>query len=136
MSPPAGFMGCVAVESPYAQRAPFTVDDHVRYARLCMADALNRGEAPFLSHLLYTQCLQDTVPDQRAKGMAAGLALSQKLDFAAAYIDLGVSSGMAAAFAHYREIGFRCELRRLFTPQIGEALRAGRMTLKKAGELQ
>ena len=125
----------VAVESPYASRAPFDVDDHVHYARLAMVDSIRRGEAPFLSHLLYTQCLDDTVPEQRAKGLAAGIALSEKLDFAAVYYDLGISPGMAKAVGHYRLIGKRCELRRLFSPQLGASLRAGKITLQQVEKL-
>jgi hypothetical protein len=124
-----GIVLTVAVESPYAPRSPFSLEEHVLYARLAMADSLRRGEAPFLSHLLYTQCLEDTVPEERAKGTAAGIALSEKLDFAAVYYDLGISPGMAKAIGHYRLIGKRCELRRLFSPKLGAALRAGTITL-------
>jgi hypothetical protein len=127
-------MQTVAIESPYAARAPFSVDDHAYYARLAMADSLNRGEAPFLSHLLYTQVLKDTVPDQRAKGMAAGIALSLRLDFAAVYADLGITGGMLSAISRYREEGFPLDLRRLFSLRTGMALRAGAITIGTAVE--
>lgn len=62
----------VIVESPYAG----DVDANVTYARRALRDCLERGEAPIASHLLYTQpgVLDDTVPEQRALGIAAGLA--------------------------------------------------------------
>lgn len=41
----------VVVESPFAG----DIQKNIEYARKCMADCLKRGEAPFASHLLYTQ---------------------------------------------------------------------------------
>ena len=66
-------MRLVIVESPYAG----DVEENVRYARACLADCLARGEAPFASHLLYTQpgVLDDDVPGERALGIAAGFAV-------------------------------------------------------------
>lgn len=54
----------VLLESPYAGN----VELNVTYARACMRDCLKRGEAPFASHLLYTQpgVLDDLVPNERA----------------------------------------------------------------------
>jgi hypothetical protein len=129
-------MKTIAIESPYAAREPFTVADHVHYAEMAMYDCLLRGEAPFASHLLYPRALADLEPSQRTRGIEAGIAVSLRLDGAAAYIDLGISSGMAMALGRYRQEGVRCELRRLFTPRLGEALRAGRRTLKEAIGLQ
>lgn len=53
-------MRMVIVESPYAG----DIERNVAYARACIADCLKRGEAPFASHLLYTQpgVLDDGVP--------------------------------------------------------------------------
>lgn len=58
----------VLIESPYAG----DVARNERYARACLADSLARGEAPFASHLLYTQpgVLDDTNPHEHAAGMA------------------------------------------------------------------
>ncbi len=69
-------MRLVILESPFAATEKHTVADHERYARACMRDCLERGEAPFASHLLYTQpgVLDDTKPDERALGMKAGFA--------------------------------------------------------------
>lgn len=39
-----------------------------------MLDALDRGEAPYASHLLYTQMLDDTIPAERELGIKAGFA--------------------------------------------------------------
>jgi hypothetical protein len=87
----------VIIESPFAPAAGRTVEDHLRYARAAMRDSLHRGEAPYASHLLYTQpgVLDDTVPEERAQGIEAGLAWGQVADLVAVYTDLGISKGMA-----------------------------------------
>ena len=61
----------VILESPYAGN----VELNERYARACMADCLRRGEAPYASHLLYTQpgVLDDLVPEQREIGIRVAL---------------------------------------------------------------
>jgi hypothetical protein len=62
----------VILESPYAG----DVEANMRYARAAMRDSLMRGEAPFASHLLYTQegVLLDSVPEERTLGIEAGFA--------------------------------------------------------------
>ncbi len=47
-------MEAVILESPYGG-TPEEVERNVKYARACLRDCLLRGEAPFASHLLYTQ---------------------------------------------------------------------------------
>lgn len=84
------------IESPYAG----DIDRNVRYARACMADSLKRGEAPLASHLLYTQpgILDDSIAEERALGIAAGLAWLKVADRHVFYTDLGWSSGMREAW--------------------------------------
>jgi hypothetical protein len=48
----------VIIESPYAGDP----DGNLAYARAALADSLARGEAPFASHLLYPQVLDDMIP--------------------------------------------------------------------------
>lgn len=85
-------MKLVVVESPYAGK----LIRNVRYARACMADSLSRGEAPFASHLLYTQphILNDDDPDERQQGIDAGFAWGENAELVAFYVDLGWSEGM------------------------------------------
>jgi hypothetical protein len=85
-------MKLVVVESPYAG----DVERNLRYARAALADCLRRGEAPFASHLLYTQpgVLDDDVPGERTLGIEAGLAWGERADLVAVYVDLGWSTGM------------------------------------------
>jgi hypothetical protein len=83
----------VIIESPYAG----DVEKNVAYAKKCMLDSLDRGEAPFLSHLLYTQVLDDNIPEQRNQGIYAGLAWRFAADKHVFYIDYGKSEGMLKA---------------------------------------
>lgn len=85
----------VIVESPYAG----DVEANVEYARACLWDCLQRGEAPYASHLLYTQVgvLNDEDPDERMRGMKAGWAWRAAADAVVVYMDRGVSSGMLSA---------------------------------------
>jgi hypothetical protein len=85
----------VIIESPYAG-TPEEIKRNIRYARACMVDCLRRGDAPFASHLLFTQpgILRDDVPSERRRGIEAGLAWGAAADATLAYLDLGVSSGM------------------------------------------
>lgn len=61
-----------------------------------MRDCLMRGEAPFASHLLYTQIgiLDDNDPAERERGIAAGLCWGPLADKTVAYDDFGISAGM------------------------------------------
>ena len=80
----------VIVESPYKG----DVESNEKYARRCMFDSLNRGEAPFLSHALYTQCLDDTLKEERKLGMEAGWEWIRSSDYTVVYVDYGISDGM------------------------------------------
>lgn len=100
-------MRCVILESPYKARSEKQLEMHLYYARLAMKDCLNRGEAPFASHLLYTQAdiLDDTLQEERAQGMSAGFAWGKFADSAVIYTDLGLTSGMEDAIELYGTLG-------------------------------
>ena len=95
----------VIVESPFAGKTPADCERNVRYARACLHDCLQRGEAPLASHLLYTQegVLDDTVPHERELGIQAGLAWGAHADATVVYTDLGISCGMEYGIAHAHE---------------------------------
>jgi hypothetical protein len=80
----------VIIESPFAG----TREANIRYARRAMLDSLRRGEAPFASHLLYPQVLEDSLPDERELGMLAGFKFYSVASLCAVYNDMGVSPGM------------------------------------------
>ncbi len=101
----------VIVESPFAG----DIDTNLRYAREAMRDCFERGETPFASHLLYTQpgVLDDTLPEERLKGISAGYifwAYARKIVF---YTDLGFSPGMLAAYNRCAVMGWDYEQRSL-----------------------
>jgi len=85
-------MKLAILESPFAG----DVAENLRYARAALRDSLLRGEAPIASHLLYTQdgVLDDALPDERRRGIDAGLAWLARADATVVYNDLGISSGM------------------------------------------
>lgn len=101
-------MQLVIIESPFAGNTEFNVN----YARRCMLDCLQRGEAPYASHLLLTQVLDDTDPAQRKLGIEAGLLWGSKADKTVAYVDYGVSEGMMQgihrAIMEKRPVEYRC----------------------------
>lgn len=106
-------MRLVIIESPYAG----DVARNVAYAKAAVRDCLERGEAPYASHLFFTQSdlLDDAVPAQRALGIEAGLAWGATADATVVYTDLGVSSGMKIGIERARAHGRPVELRTLRT---------------------
>jgi len=101
----------VIIESPYAGN----VELNLRYLRAAMRDCLDRGEAPFASHGLYTQdgVLDDNIPAQRDLGIAAGFAWRIVADATVVYTDLGITIGMEFGIAHADECGRAVEYRTL-----------------------
>lgn len=104
-------MKLVIVESPFAGE----VELNQTYARAAMADCLARNEAPYASHLLYTQpgVLDDLKPEERSLGIEAGLAWGKKADATVVYVDRGMSNGMKAGIARAEAEGRTVELRSL-----------------------
>lgn len=109
-------MKLVVIESPYAASETRSVDQHVAYARACMRDCLQRGEAPIASHLLYTQpgVLDDLIPAERTQGIQAGLAWAARAELTVAYVDFGYSPGMTMAVTRSLADGRPVEERRLY----------------------
>lgn len=107
-------MKLVIIESPYAGK-PREIKRNVDYARAAMADCLRRGEAPYASHLLYTQpgVLDDAIPVDRTLGIDAGLAWGKHADVTVVYYDRGVSSGMRQGIARAEAEGRPVEWRTL-----------------------
>lgn len=84
------------------------------YAQDCMMDSIKRGESPMASHLLYTQCLDDAVPEERKLGIEAGHKFIDVCDFMVVYIDHGISEGMKQGIAKAKKLGKRIEYRRIY----------------------
>ena len=111
MSVPKRAAVVVVVESPYAGDVP----GNVEYARAAVRDCILRGEAPFASHLLYTQpgVLRDDVPEERELGIEAGFAFRASATRTVVYTDRGVTRGMTAGVAHSKAAGCPVEYRSL-----------------------
>lgn len=76
--------------------SPFKGDisANVEYGWRCVIDSMKRGEAPWASHLFYTQIMEDSDPAQRSLGFACEFAWLKAADLIAVYVDRGLSSGM------------------------------------------
>ena len=99
----------VLLESPYAG----DIETNLTYARKCMHDCFKRGEAPYASHLLYTQegVLNDNIPEDRMLGIEAGLLWGSKADKTVVYTDFGISKGMEYGIQNAIKAGRQIEYR-------------------------
>lgn len=100
----------VSIESPFAG----DTERNIIYAQRAMKDSIERGEAPFVSHLLYPQVLDDDHIIEREMGFQISQAWLEWADEIIFYDDYGISPGMQRAldFAFdmeikisYRQIG-------------------------------
>jgi hypothetical protein len=101
----------VILESPYSGEVEANLD----FARRCVWDSLARGEAPFASHLFYTQpsILCDALDAERDWGIAAGEAWRAVAQATVVYVDRGISRGMRLGIRTARRLGIRVEFRTL-----------------------
>lgn len=102
----------VIIESPYKG----DIERNVTYARACAYDCIKRDEAPFASHLFYTQpgILDDDMPEERMKGIRAGQVWGEVADLIAVYVDYGITEGMKLSIEYYKRLGIPIEERRLY----------------------
>jgi hypothetical protein len=105
----------VIVESPYAGKTDEEIARNEAFARAAMADCFRRGEAPYASHLLYTQpgVLRDGVPEERRLGIAAGFVWRDVADATVVYTNLGVTDGMRQGIEDAEAKGRPVEYRHL-----------------------
>lgn len=99
----------VVLESPYSGDVALNMN----YLRAAMLDCLMRGDAPFASHLLYTQVLDDRIPKDRRLGMEAGFAWGEVAEACVVYTDLGISPGMREGINRAEQLGIPVEQRTL-----------------------
>lgn len=104
----------VVIESPFSAPSRSEEGLHILYAREALRDSIGRGEAPIASHLLYTQVLKDSEPDERELGMVAGFAWGSRAELVAVYADLGISRGMRRGMQTYIDAGIALEMRYLW----------------------
>lgn len=80
----------VIILSPYKG----DIEANIQYAWECVIDSLRRHEAPFASHLFYTEVMNDTDPAQRSLGFQCEEAWLRGSELVAVYTDRGLSPGM------------------------------------------
>lgn len=116
-------MRLVILESPFAG----DVNANIAYARACVRDSLQRGEAPIASHLLYTQpgILDADIPAERQRGIDAGLAWRAVAEASVVYVDRGVSAGMRHGIAAARQARVPVYYRSIEGRDVPVILRAG-----------
>jgi hypothetical protein len=103
----------VVIESPLSPSNGRTFEENIKYARLCAVDCLRRKEAPYASHLLMTQFLDDASPEERKLGMQVGFIWGACGEAAVVYEDLGISSGMKMGIELHMKNGIPLEYRYL-----------------------
>lgn len=106
-------MKLVILESPFAAPDEVGIQRNIKFARACVKDSLDRGEAPMASHLLFTQrgILDDTIPEERRLGIEAGLSWGRVAEATIVYVNYGVSPGMKQGIDRARAEGRPVELR-------------------------
>lgn len=101
----------VILESPFAAPTWWGRAANRRYARACLLDSLQRGEAPIASHLLYPHVLDDNDATEWSLGIMSGFAWGSVADAIVVYEDRGISPGMRAginrALQNQRVVEFR-----------------------------
>lgn len=101
----------VVIESPYAANSIEESRRNADYLRKAMRHSIFHGEAPFASHMIYTQVLDDKIAGERATGIEMGFAWGENADLIAIYTDLGITDGMRRGIAHYESLGIPIEYR-------------------------
>jgi hypothetical protein len=107
----------VIIESPFAASTKEEKRDNIKYAQECMLDSLKRGEAPFVSHLLYTQVLNDDDKEERKMGISAGFAWQNSADAVVVYLDKGLTAGMKLAIELTSMTRIKIEYRSLYNQE-------------------
>lgn len=101
----------VIIESPFGtnpdgSRADIpTVDRNIEYAQRAMLWCLRKGWAPYGSHLLYPQCLNDATPAERELGITAGFAWGKVAQMVIVFGDYGITPGMLRGIKRAEEDG-------------------------------
>lgn len=106
----------VVIESPFRGSGdPAELMPNILYARALLRDSVLRGEAPYMSHLLFPGALDDANKDERAAGITAGIAWGLRSKRVVVGTDRGVSSGMEIGLDRYRQAGLSVVSRSLGT---------------------
>lgn len=97
----------VVVETPFRGDR----ERNLAYLKGALKDCIKRGEAPFASHAIYTQVLDDNDPTEREIGISLGFNWMMQADFVAVYTDLGITEGMRRGIEQAQKLGLAVEYR-------------------------
>lgn len=103
----------VIIESPYRSNDAHSTEQHRKYLLHAIRDSIDRGEAPFASHLLIPEILNDDDIYERSVGIRCGYAWGDCAEMVAVYQDFGLSHGMRLAVDRYQSLRLPIEWRRL-----------------------
>ena len=109
-------MELVIIESPWKANSAAIQLRNRLYAIKAMQDSIQRKEAPYASHLLYTQFLTEEIEHERNLGIEMGLLWAQKAEKTVVYDDLGITSGMTFGIRRAIKEGRPVEFRSLEKP--------------------
>jgi hypothetical protein len=121
----------VVVETPFRATQYYSQEQHRLYLLHALADSYKRGEAPFASHHLATEVLNDDDDYERSLGIRCGKAWGKYADIIAVYSDLSCSDGMKDAIAYYRSLSKPIEWRKLPDKVVASIKQFGEFTLEE-----
>jgi hypothetical protein len=103
---------CIVL-SPYSGTTT-EASQYARYRDECLEELLRAGYAPFASHAIYPQVLDDSNPEERELGMKAGCAVYAAMLPCPVFVgdDHGISTGMAQEIAWFESRDCRTVLYR------------------------
>lgn len=91
--------------SPHRGATKEEVEKHIKYARKLTRAVLLHGFGAIAPHLYMTNCLDDSKPEERKRGLAASLEILKKCDVVYVGQKFGISEGMAAEIKEAEKLG-------------------------------
>lgn len=102
-------MKLIYICSPYRVTDAETLRRNVEYAKGLTRTILLRGDCPVTPHLYMTQCLDESIEEERKIGLAAGTEILRRCDAVVVGMKYGISEGMAAEIRCAEENGIFIE---------------------------
>ena len=102
-------MKLVYICSPYRATDAETLQRNIEYAKTLTRAALLRGECPVTTHIYMTQCVDESIGEERKIGLAAGTEILRRCDLVIVGMKYGISEGMAAEIQCAKDRGILIE---------------------------
>lgn len=87
-------MKLIYICSPYRANDDAVLQRNIEYARELTRGVLLQGSIPVATHLYMTQCMDESIEEERNIGLAAGREILQRCDAVIVGAKYGISSGM------------------------------------------